>query len=131
MGFKRSIAVSETKRIELETMSMRPLVLSVDGFLEDGECDDIISTAQPFVKASEVKLMDKDKGKVSTIADVVIFKIKIFSSRLWRSLLTSENVCTYVMLVLKIKGQTNNRSISGRGRSKRQSQDGESLQWPQ
>ena len=74
MGFKRSIAVSETKRIELETMSMRPLVLSVDGFLEDGECDDIISTAQPFVKASEVKLMDKDKGKVSTI--IVYFMLE-------------------------------------------------------
>ena len=65
VGFKRDIVVSGDKRLSLETLSLRPVVLSVAGFLEDGECDHIISTAKPFVKASEVKLMDKDKGKAA------------------------------------------------------------------
>ncbi len=48
----------------LETLSLRPLVLSIQNFLDDGECEEIITTAEPLVRASEVKLMDKDKGKV-------------------------------------------------------------------
>lgn len=76
IGFKREIMIpkgAEAETVQLETLSMRPLVLSIQGFLEEDECTHIIDTAEPFVRASEVKLMDKDKGKVWLFSNSVLF----------------------------------------------------------
>ncbi|CAE7467963.1 P4H4, partial [Symbiodinium microadriaticum] len=50
LGFTRTIAVSDGQ-LDLVTLSMRPLVISIDGFLRAAEYDQIVS------------LMDKDKGR--------------------------------------------------------------------
>lgn len=47
----------------LETLSLRPLVFSVEGFLADEECDHIQERAAPEIQYSEVSLMDHDKGR--------------------------------------------------------------------
>ena len=48
----------------LETLSMEPLVLAIDGFLGLDECDYIRRHSEPHVRQSGVSLMDKDRGKV-------------------------------------------------------------------
>lgn len=48
---------------EIETLSLRPLVVSVKGFIEDDECDYIQQEAGPSMAYSGVSLMDKDKGR--------------------------------------------------------------------
>lgn len=64
-GFIRKIPLEDdTKEFAtLETLSLNPLVLSVDGFLTDEECNFIQETAAPMMKYSGVTLMDKDKGR--------------------------------------------------------------------
>jgi prolyl 4-hydroxylase len=47
----------------LETLSLRPLVFAVDGFLADQECDHIQERAAPKIQYSQVSLMDHDKGR--------------------------------------------------------------------
>jgi prolyl 4-hydroxylase len=49
--------------VSLRTLSIRPLVLAVDGFLTDEECDYIQKKAEPDMEYSGVVLMDKDKGR--------------------------------------------------------------------
>jgi prolyl 4-hydroxylase len=65
-GYIRHIQIDSTRNATLETLSLRPLVLSVDGFLSDDECDWIQQTAEPRMKFSGVTLMDKDKGRPAT-----------------------------------------------------------------
>jgi prolyl 4-hydroxylase len=52
--------------VELETLSLSPLVFSVKNFLEAEECDHIIKQAAPSMHDSGVSHMDKDKGRPST-----------------------------------------------------------------
>ena len=52
-----------SKTIELETLSMQPLVLSVKNFLEPHECDEIIGLGKGRMRSSDVSRMDHDKGK--------------------------------------------------------------------
>lgn len=75
IGFRRSVDLysvmppespdlSERHRVvELETLSVRPLVLSVTGFLSTEECQHIQRLAEPSMEYSEVVLMDKDAGR--------------------------------------------------------------------
>jgi prolyl 4-hydroxylase len=65
-GFVRHIQLDETRNATLETLSVQPLVFSVDGFLADEECDWIRVTAEPHMAQSGVSLMDRDKGKPAT-----------------------------------------------------------------
>ena len=51
------------RMVTLRTLSMHPLVISVDNFLTDEECDYIQKQAEPGMKYSDVVLMDKDKGR--------------------------------------------------------------------
>jgi hypothetical protein len=60
IGHKQQKAVGN-KVIELETLSLQPLVLSVRNFLEPHECDEIISLGKGRMKSSDVSRMDHDK----------------------------------------------------------------------
>lgn len=62
-GFQRIIRLDETRNATLETLSLHPLVLSVEGFLSLEECDEIKIAASPTMKYSGVALMDKDQGR--------------------------------------------------------------------
>lgn len=68
-GFKRKIDLetgypSKGKTtIEMETLSMKPLVLSIPGFILEEECDHIIDVSQKHMEYSSVSLMDHDKGR--------------------------------------------------------------------
>lgn len=53
-------------QLELVTLSMRPLVISIDGFLQSSEYGQIVDTAKPHMQESPVSLMDKDKGRKAT-----------------------------------------------------------------
>lgn len=74
IGFRRTIDLSyvsglpegkdaENRTATLETLSLRPLVVSVDGFLSDEECDIIQELATPRIKYSGVVLKDQDQGR--------------------------------------------------------------------
>jgi prolyl 4-hydroxylase len=76
IGFKRTIQLysimpagsppmdpSKNRTATLETLSLEPLVFSVEGFLEDHECDWIQQEATPTLQYSQVTLMDMDKGR--------------------------------------------------------------------
>ena len=75
-GFERSIelepptfsntASSGPRNITIETLSLKPLVLSIKGFLTDEECDYIAKKAEPSMKYSGVTLKDADKGKAAS-----------------------------------------------------------------
>jgi prolyl 4-hydroxylase len=65
-GFIRHIQLDEERNTTLKTLSVHPLVFSVDGFLENEECDWIRETAEPHMAKSGVSLMDRDKGKPAT-----------------------------------------------------------------
>jgi prolyl 4-hydroxylase len=62
-GFQRHIRLDQAHNATLETLSLHPLVLSVQGFLSEEECDWIQEEAAPSMRYSEVSLMDKDKGR--------------------------------------------------------------------
>jgi prolyl 4-hydroxylase len=77
IGFRRTITLSEmpatfsqrstqslqTREVTLITLALNPLVLSVEGFLTNEECDYIQQVATPNMRYSDVTLMDKDKGR--------------------------------------------------------------------
>jgi hypothetical protein len=69
IGFKRQVDLvtgypgNPETRLEIETLSMKPLVLSVKDFIAGKECDHIQNIAIPDMEYSEVSLMDKDKGR--------------------------------------------------------------------
>jgi len=70
-GFRRTVEVSTPKfdkarTVTIETLSLRPLVVSIEGFLDDDECEYIQRIAGPRVQYSQVSLMDKDKGKAAS-----------------------------------------------------------------
>ncbi len=74
-GFQRIIEVSSTRgdgaspdsrNITIETLSLKPLVLSIEGFLSDEECDYIAQKAEPTIQYSGVSLKDADKGKATS-----------------------------------------------------------------
>lgn len=71
-GFRRTVELDPSassksqKQVTIETLSLRPLVVSVEGFLSDEECDYIAEIASPQVKYSSVSLKDADKGKDSS-----------------------------------------------------------------
>ncbi len=62
-GFQRIIRLDDTSNATLETLSLHPLVLSVEGFLSLEECKEIQTAASPTMHYSKVTLMDKDKGR--------------------------------------------------------------------
>lgn len=78
IGYKRTIDLYSTmpvgspdmgnkmRQATLETISLQPLVFSVEGFLDGQECDWIQQEAAPTLKYSEVTLMDMDKGRPSS-----------------------------------------------------------------
>ena len=49
--------------ITLETLSLFPLVLSVQNFISEQECTHVQTKAEPHMEYSEVTLMDRDKGR--------------------------------------------------------------------
>jgi len=75
IGFKREIALysimpardpipKDTNwTVTLETLSLTPLVLSVEGFLSESECQHIREVAEPTMKYSGVVLHDSDAGR--------------------------------------------------------------------
>lgn len=76
-GFQRTIEVSsertsssgagsESRNITIETLSLSPLVLSIEGFLSNDECDYIQDKASPSIKYSSVTLKDADKGRAAS-----------------------------------------------------------------
>ena len=54
---------TKQRQATLETISLQPLVFSVEGFLDDDECDFFQEEATPTLQYSEVTLMDIDKGR--------------------------------------------------------------------
>ena len=71
-GFRREIELAPStitgisKNVTIETLSMKPLVLSISGFLTDDECDYIMEKAAPTMKYSSVSLKDSDRGRPSS-----------------------------------------------------------------
>lgn len=70
-GFRRTVDVTspnseKPRQVTIETLSLRPLVVSIEGFLDEDECDYIAEKAGPMVRYSQVSLMDKDKGKAAS-----------------------------------------------------------------
>jgi len=74
IGFRRTVDLSavpglsrgrmaEKRNATLETLSLRPLVVSVEGFLSDEECDIIQKVATPKIRYSDVVLKDVDEGR--------------------------------------------------------------------
>ncbi len=75
IGFRRSVDLYSVmppespdlsdrhREVVLETLSVKPLVLSVTGFLTTEECQHIQRLAEPSMEYSEVVLMDKDAGR--------------------------------------------------------------------
>jgi prolyl 4-hydroxylase len=51
------------QQVELETLSLSPLVFSVTGFLGAAECAHIIAAAEPSMVDSGVDLMDEGRGE--------------------------------------------------------------------
>lgn len=66
VGFRRVIELEDDKTIELETLAIDPLVLSVKDFLGKDESRHVREVARPSMQYSAVTLMDKDKGKLSS-----------------------------------------------------------------
>lgn len=58
-GFVRQVSDG----LELETVSVQPVLFRVRGFLREEECTDILKIAEGRMFNSPVSLMDKDKGK--------------------------------------------------------------------
>ena len=72
-GFKRKVDLypgtpgspnpDNNKFVIIETLSLRPLVLSVENFIDNEECDHVQNLAKPHMQYSSVSLMDQDQGK--------------------------------------------------------------------
>ena len=62
LGFERALDAAG-HAVKLVTLSLRPLIFSISGFLTVAECDHIIATAEPDMAKSLVSHMDKDVGK--------------------------------------------------------------------
>ena len=55
-----------SRNVTIETLSLKPLVLSIKGFLSEEECDYIAKKAEPSLQYSGVSLKDADKGKAAS-----------------------------------------------------------------
>ena len=68
IGYRRPVELPgrEDSALVMETVSLRPLVLSTEDLLAPAECDHIIERALPHMKASSVSFMDHDVGKPAT-----------------------------------------------------------------
>lgn len=76
VGFRRTVDLSRIPGKEdmtlpahnatIETLSLSPLVVSVEGFLTEDECDFVQEEATPRFQYSQVSLQDKDKGRPSS-----------------------------------------------------------------
>lgn len=66
VGHTQLVALAEGAPVVMETLSLQPLVFSIDDFLTLAECDYIQAHAAPRVAQSGVSLMDKDVGKAAT-----------------------------------------------------------------
>ena len=72
-GFKRQVSLDfvptvgynaiEKRNVTLHTLSLNPLVLAVEGFLSEEECNYIQEAATPKMQYSDVTLMDHDQGR--------------------------------------------------------------------
>ena len=51
------------RTVTIRTLSLSPLVVSIEGFLSDEECSHVRGKAEPSMKYSDVVLMDKDAGR--------------------------------------------------------------------
>jgi len=56
----------KSHNITIETLSLKPLVLSIEGFLTNDECDYIAKKAHPTMKYSSVSLKDADVGRAAS-----------------------------------------------------------------
>ena len=73
-GFQRTIEIApssaaskeKSRNITIETLSLKPLVLSIKGFLSDEECDYIAKRAEPTMAYSSVSLKDADRGRAAS-----------------------------------------------------------------
>ncbi|KAL7571316.1 hypothetical protein ACA910_007637 [Epithemia clementina (nom. ined.)] len=54
---------NNTTTVTITTLSLKPLVVSIQGFLSDDECTYIQEMAQPSLQYSGVVLMDHDQGR--------------------------------------------------------------------
>lgn len=70
IGYSRMVQVDTfqknkdtTTMMEMETLSLTPLIVSVKNFITMNECNHIQTMAEPFMEYSQVTLMDKDKGR--------------------------------------------------------------------
>lgn len=73
IGFKRRVdlltgypGADQGTTLEIETVSMKPLVVEIQNFITEKECDHIQRVASPEMQYSEVSLMDHDKGRPSS-----------------------------------------------------------------
>lgn len=62
-GAPPSIELPKKSTYTLETLSLQPLVISVDRFLTEEECDHVQEKATPSMRHSSVSFTDADKGK--------------------------------------------------------------------
>lgn len=62
-GLPSSGDVAEGRKIVIDTLSLRPLVVSVEGFMTKEECRHIQDLSASTMRYSGVSLMDHDKGK--------------------------------------------------------------------
>jgi prolyl 4-hydroxylase len=69
IGYSRMVQVdvfqknNDNTMMEIETLSLTPLVVSVKNFITTDECNHIQTMAEPFMEYSQVTLMDKDEGR--------------------------------------------------------------------
>lgn len=61
-GYVRQLG---TNGLQLETLSVQPILFRISGFLRPNECDQIIDMGKPRMFNSPVSLMDKDKGRAA------------------------------------------------------------------
>jgi prolyl 4-hydroxylase len=62
VGFKRNVS-----GFTMETISLRPLVLRIDNFLSNDECEYIRAESYANLENSGVQLIDSDKGKAASL----------------------------------------------------------------
>lgn len=65
VGTEREITLLDGRTTKITTLSIVPIVLSIDNFLLPDEADHIIDRASPHLKKSGVALKDVDRGKAA------------------------------------------------------------------
>ena len=69
--FSRAQQVDNNADMEIETVSMQPLILSIRNFLKPNECDWIISHAASGMMESPVSLMERNFGCLRFLGELV------------------------------------------------------------